>query len=111
MIDLPSDSRPESIENEIQATFEPLYNFTRLSSTEGKMAFTADKIYYFIGNPAIRQTVADWCIDISEIAEFKKQGLAGYQIILADGKRLLFSNVFRKMRNGITEAIEYRLKK
>ena len=109
MIDLPRDFNPASINDETQATYTPLYNYTRLSSTSGKMIFTADKIYYLIDNPAIKATVADWCLDIAEIASYGKQGLGGYKIILADGKKLLFSNVFRKMREGITAAIEARL--
>ncbi|MBR5018362.1 MAG: hypothetical protein IKX53_01850 [Bacteroidales bacterium] len=111
MINLPGDFSLESIKDETQATFTPLYNYTRLSSTDGQMVFTADKIYYVIGNPGVRMTVSDWCLDISEIASYGKQGLGGYKIVLADGTKLLFSNVFRKMREGITAAIEARLNK
>jgi len=111
MIDVPRDFTPASITEETQATFTPLYNYTRLSSTSGKMIFTADKIYFIIDNPAVPMTVANWCLDIAEIDSYGKQGLGGYKIILADGTKLLFSNVFRKMREGITAAIEARLKR
>ena len=99
------------LNNEAQATYTPLYNYTRLSSTAGKMIFTADKIYFIIDDPAIRAAVGNWCLDIPEIASYGKQGLGGYKIILADGTKLLFSNVFRKTREGITAAIETRLNK
>ena len=111
MIDVPRDFDPASIQDETQATFTPLYNFTRLTTASGKMIFTADKIYFLIDNPAVPMNVANWCLDINEIDSYGKQGLGGYKIILADGKKLLFSNVFRKMREGITTAIEARLKR
>ena len=98
-----------SIQEDIQASFEPVYNYTRLASYNGYLMFTATKIYWFYNEdtaPVQMLKLNPWCIDYSEIASYKKTGLAGYRISLKDGNDLNFSNVFRKMRNGITEALQ-----
>ena len=98
----------DSILDKAQKSFNPLFNLSRINSTEGEMIFTEDKIYYFFENEAVQLIKKPWCVDIAEIASWKKSGLAGYVITLNDGTELRFSNVFRKMREGITAAIEER---
>lgn len=98
----------ESLGKAAEETFTPLYNFNRVSSHEGELIFTPNEIYFFFTNPMEKKIFKPWSIEIREILEYKKSGLAGYVISLKDGKVLRFSNVFRKMRNGITEAINRR---
>lgn len=95
--------------SESQAKFEPMHNTTRILSHEGELHFTANEIYWFYTNKAEMTVYKPWSIEISEIASYRRTGLAGYRITLKDGKELNFSNVFRKMRNGITEEIEKRM--
>lgn len=93
----------------IQATFEPAYNLSRLATYNGFLIFTKSKVYWFY-NDDIHNVKAlrlnPWCFDYSEVAGYRKTGLAGYRISLKDGNDINFSNVFRKMRNGITEALQ-----
>ena len=44
------------------------------------------------------------------MGSYGKYGLGGFKIQLKDGTVLRFTNVFRKMRNGITEALQERMK-
>ena len=109
MVELEKDYSPENIDEIAQESFTPLFNLTRINSTPGEMIFSADnKIYYFFENPAVKMVKRHWCIDIAEIASYGKTGLAGFKIVLKDGTTLRFSNVFRKMREGIIAAIEER---
>ena len=118
MIELDDNFTLANLANEKKVSFDPLYNKNRASSWNGHMYITPDKIYYLV-DPATMEgkTVWDiggapksWCIDLSEIASYGKFGLGGFKIELKDGTVLRFSNVFRKMRNGITEALQERMK-
>lgn len=98
--------------------FEVLYNKTRVSTCEGTMYITPDKIYYLVspnqtasGFDKLGGTPKSWCIDLSEVATYGKFGLGGFKIDLKDGNTLRFSNVFRKKRNALVEALDARLGK
>ncbi|MBR6847325.1 MAG: hypothetical protein IKM74_04265 [Bacteroidales bacterium] len=97
-------------------SFEILYNKTRVSSCEGTMYITPDKIYYLVapsqlpsGLDRIGGAPKSWCIDLGEIASYGKYGLGGFKIELKDGNTLRFTNVFRKKRNAIVEALVERM--
>lgn len=94
-----------SVEPDMQECFTPAFNFTRIESAGGRLAFTTGKIYWLPDNP---KALIDqgWVIRVSEIASYGKYGLAGFLIKLVDGKELRFSNVGGKMREGIEAAIE-----
>ena len=83
------------------------------------MYITSDKVY-FIVDPVVMEnrSIVDiggapksWCIDLSEIASYGRFGLGGYKIDLKDGNVLRFSNVFRKLRNQLTESLDEHLGK
>ena len=57
-----------------------------------------------------RQTAMMAVYDIDEIAGCQKYGLFGFGFVMKDGSKQLFSNVGKKMREGITAAIEARKK-
>lgn len=105
--------------NERKESFEVLYNKNRVSSWEGIMYITSDKIYYIVNpNGGTGNAFTDmggapksWSIELNEIASYGKYGLGGFKIDLRDGTTLRFTNVFRKKRNAIVEAIEERLNK
>ena len=97
-----------TIPEEIQETFEPVYNVTRLAGYNGNLYFTADKIYWVYADYQ-HVNLRGWCISVDEIASYSKRGLAAYRITLKDGKELNFSNVFGKKSKGITDAIEKRI--
>ena len=93
-------------------SFELLYNKNRVSSWDGHLYITADKAYFIVEQKK-DESIADiggapksWCIDLSEIASYGKYGLGGFKIELKDGNVLRFTNVFRKKRNAIVEALE-----
>lgn len=100
------------IQETIVAEFEPAYNLSRFASCNGKIVFSSKKVYvmanYMAGMvDAIGSMVtAPKCFAYDEIASYNKTGLAGYKITLKDGTEFNFSNVFGKMRKGITAAIE-----
>lgn len=109
MFNLDVDIKKGNITEPIEGTFEPAYNLSRLASYNGYLVFTSTKMYWFY-NDGIHNVKAlklnPWCVDYSEIASYRKTGLAGYRISLKDGNDINFSNVFRKMRNGITEILQ-----
>lgn len=117
MIELDDNFTLADISNERKDSFEIMYNKNRVSSWEGNMYVTKDKIYYLVspaGNAS--KSIADiggapksWCIDISEIDSYGKYGLGGFKISLKDGKDLRFTNVFRKLRNELTACLDERL--
>lgn len=119
MIELDESFGLENLANVKKVVFDPMYNKNRVSSWEGHMYITPDKMYYLVDPASMAgKSIVDiggapksWCIDLSEIASYGKFGLGGFKITLKDGKELRFSNVFRKMRNGIVEALEERLNK
>ena len=119
MIELNENFSLADLGNVKKESFEILYNKNRVSSWEGTMYITPDKIYYLVAPASMAgKSIVDiggapksWCIDLSEIASYGKFGLGGFKITLKDGKELRFTNVFRKMRNNIVEALEERLNK
>jgi hypothetical protein len=119
MIELNENFSLADLGNVKKESFEIMYNKNRASSWDGTMYITPDKIYYLVAPASMAgKTVFDiggapksWCIDLSEIASYGKFGLGGFKIELKDGNVLRFTNVFRKMRNGIVEALEERLNK
>lgn len=107
-MELLDNFRKDNITEEIQENLTPVYNVTRLASYNGNLYFTANKIYWIYADYE-HVNLKSWSIDISEIAAYKKTGLAGYRITLKSGEDLNFSNVFGKMRTRMTEAIEKRM--
>ena len=117
MIELDRNFTLVDLGNVKKESFEILYNKNRVSSWDGTLYITPDKMYFLISPGAKPTSIADiggapksWCIDLSEIASYGKFGLGGFKIDLKDGNTLRFSNVFRRKRNDITEALEERLK-
>lgn len=105
MEQLPLTFVQSTVDPDIQECFTPAFNFTKLSSGNGRLAFTQGKIYYLPDEP-IALLNQGWVINVNEIAEYGKWGVAGFSIKLVDGKELRFSNVGAKMRDGISAAIE-----
>ena len=110
MIELEKKMRPEGLEETIEESFQTVYAKNLFTSSNGDLIFTADKVYFFCAPENGFIKIKPWCINISEIAENKKYGLAGYSIILAGGKKLKFQNVGKKLREGIDAAIAARKK-
>lgn len=102
--------RKENIEEPIEASFEPAVNTSRIESYSADMLITASKVYLLPRYPEDQARINGVCIDIADIAGCKKYGLFGFEFDLADGSKQLFSNVGKKMREGITAAIEARKK-
>ena len=98
--------RKEDIDEPIVASFDPVINKTRIISYQGDMYITPTKIYLLPRSEADMAVYYPKCIAISEIDSWKKYGLAGFQFNFKDGSQQLFSNVGRKMREGIIAAIE-----
>ena len=93
------------IREEILASVEVVYNYTKLASYNGTLYFTANKIYWLCAEYE-RIILSSWCINANEIATYKKKGLAGYTITLKDGKSISLSNIFRKKREALTAALQ-----
>ena len=100
MEQLPLTFVQSTVEPEIQECFTPAFNFTRINSSSGRLAFTANKLYWLPDNPMAMMDQG-WVANISEIDSCSKSGIAGFIIKLKDGKELRFSNVFGNMREGI----------
>ena len=119
MIELDNSFSLADLGNVKKESFEMMYNKNRVSSWDGTMYITPDKIYFLVAPASMAgKSIVDiggapksWCIELSEIASYGRHSLGGYQIVLKDGQKLLFSNVFRRKRNGIVEALEERLNK
>ena len=119
MIELDSNFTVADLANVKKDSFEILYNKNRASSWDGTMYLTPDRIYFIVAPASMAgRSVFDiggapksWCIELSEIASYGRHSLGGYEIVLKDGNKLRFSNVFRKLRNSLTEALDERLKK
>ncbi len=105
MEQLPLTFVQSSLEPEILECYTPAFNFTKLSSSNGMLAFTRNKLYWLPDEP-IALMDQGWSVLYSEIAECGKWGVAGFSIKLVDGKELRFSNVGAKMREGLTASIE-----
>lgn len=114
MIELDDSFTLANLGNVKKEGFEILYNKNRVSSWEGKMYITPDKIYYFVAPASMAgKSIVDaggapksWSIDLAEIASYGKYGLGGFKIELKDGNVLRFTNVFRRKRNQITEMLD-----
>lgn len=117
MIELDDNFGLEQLGNVKKEVFEILYNKNRVSSWDGQLYITSDKMYFFVTPTSMAgRSVFDvggapksWCLDLSEIASYGKFGLGGFKIELKDGNTLRFTNVFRKKRNAIVEALEERM--
>ena len=118
MFELDETFGMRDLANEPKEVFEDVqYNKTRVSSYGGSLVFTRDKVYFFVAppDPSLKSPFdfggapKSWCLDISEIASHRKYGLGGYMFTLKDGKEVRFTNVFRKLRNGIEEALAERM--
>ena len=105
MEQLPLTFVQATVEPDIQECFRPSFNFTKISSSSGRLAFTPGKVYWLPDNPMAMMDQG-WVIGVSEIESYGKWGLAGLSIKLVDGKELRFSNVGGKMRDEISAAIE-----
>ena len=119
MIELDNSFSLADLGNVRKESFEIMYNKNRVSSWDGTMYITPDKIYFLVAPASMAgKSIVDiggapksWCIELSEIASYGKYGLGGFKIDLKDGNVLRFTNVFRRKRNGIVEALEERLNK
>ena len=118
MIELDKSFSLADLGNVKKESFEISYNKNRVSSWEGTLYITPDKMYFLLSPGARPTSLADiggapnsWCLDLSEIASYGKYGLGGFMIDLKDGNTIRFSNVLRKKRNAIVEALEDRLNK
>lgn len=101
---LPLTFIQSTVDPDIQECFEPAFNFTKINASNGRLAFTEGKLYWLPTDP-IAMLDQGWVITYAEIASYAKTGLAGFAIKLVDGKTLQFSNVGKKMREGIEEAL------
>ena len=93
------------VEPEIQECFTPAFNFSKINSSSGRLAFTTGKVYWLPDSPMALMDQG-WVINVSEIDSCSKYGISGFTIKLVDGKELRFSNVGQKMRDEIAAAIE-----
>ena len=110
MQELEKTFRKENIEEPIEASFEPAINKTRIESYNGELLVTATKVYLMPKYEEDHNRYNPICIEISEIAACKKFGLFGFGFEFKDGSKQQFSNVGKKMREGITAAITARQK-
>ena len=105
--------------------FSMAYNKTRLNSFGCELCFVGKEIICVVADyemePLGRQSLLDklvekpvpfqpWSIEVSEVVECKRTGLLGLLITLDDGTEVRFSNVGRRKRTAIAEAIEERKK-
>ncbi|MBR5724985.1 MAG: hypothetical protein IKX62_06395 [Bacteroidales bacterium] len=100
--------RKEEIAEPIEAKFEPAINKTRIESFNGEMLFTPTKIYFLPRYEEDQRKFNPVCIEIAEIESYRKTGLFGFEIALKNGYKQRLSNVGKKMREGISAAIEAR---
>ncbi len=105
MEQLPLTFTQSVLDPETQECFTPAYNFTKLNSSNGRLAFTTGKVYWLPDSPMALMDQG-WVINVSEIDSCSKYGISGFTIKLVDGKELRFSNVGQKMRDEIAAAIE-----
>ena len=93
MIELDENFSLANLGNVRKEAFEILYNKTRVSSWEGHLYITPDKVYFIVAPAGMEgRSIADiggapksWCIDVNEIASYGKYGLGGFKITLKDG--------------------------
>ena len=106
MIQLEKAFELSDINEPIDVQFEPLINYTRVSSCPGCMCFTPTQVYLLPQNEEDSVACSPRCFTYDEVVSYKRKLLAGYEIILKDGGKVLLSNVFGKMRAGITQALD-----
>ena len=94
----------------VEECYEILYNSTRIITHSGELVFSPSGIYFFYTNEAEKRIKNPWSVTYDEIAKYEKTGLFGYLITLKDGKQLRFSNVFRKLRGHLNEALQKRVR-
>ena len=105
---LPKGFSKFDIPEAIELTLEPAINATKISSYNGEMVFTAKKIYFLVKLDMDVPFYDPFVIDVAEIDSYSKKGLAAFVITLKDGQTITLSNVFHKLRDKITSAIEAR---
>ena len=110
MLELEKTFRKENITEPIEASFSLAVNKTRIESYGAEMLFTTTKVYLLPSGKEEQARYNPICIEVAEIAGCKKYGLFGFSFEFAHGSKQLFSNVGKKMREGITAAIETRKK-
>ncbi len=105
---LPKNFGPSDIIDPVEAKFRPAFNVTLMTSFNADMLFTKTQIYfipYILEDTYIYEPVV---VDIAEITSYGKKGLFGYFLQLNSGEKLTLANVGRKMREGITAALDER---
>ena len=93
MEQLPLTFVQSTVEPDIQDCFTPAFNFTKINSSGGRLAFTTGKVYWLPDNP-MAMLDQGWVINVDEIDSYGKWGLAGFFIKLKDGKELRFIPYF-----------------
>lgn len=111
MIELPKNFRAQDIDEFIDAEFNPVINYTRIQSYDGEMYFTETKVYLMPHYVEHALIFHGKCFEYSEVESYKRKLIAGYEITLKDGNKILLSNVFGKMREGITAAFDSHINK
>lgn len=106
MIELEKNFTRDNIDDVIIAEFDPVINFTRISSYQGEMLFTPTKVYLMPKYKEAAMVFKPKCFEYSEVLAYKRKLIAGYEITLKSGAKILLSNVFGKMRAGITAALD-----
>ena len=106
MIQLDKDFNKSGIGESIDAEFMPTINYTRIQSYQGEMYFTPTKVYLMPHYEEAAMLFHPQCFTYDEVVSYKRKLLAGYEIVLKDGTKVLLSNVFGKMRAGITQAFD-----
>ena len=106
MTELPKSFMKSDIDEPVIAEFAPTINFTRIQSYQGEMFCTATKVYLAPHYQEASMLFHGKCFAYDEVASYGRNLLAGYKINLKDGSTILLSNVFGKMRAGITEVLD-----
>ncbi len=79
MEQLPLTFSQSVLDSEIQECFTPAYNFTRINSSNGRLAFTTGKVYWLPDSPMALMDQG-WVININEIDSCDKYGISGFII-------------------------------
>ena len=108
---LPKQFAVSDIQEPIIDQFDPAINLSRFASCNGRLVISKEKVYVLPefnagAMDAIGVTFFNGSsFALNEIESYKKTGLAGFRIVLKDGTKFDFSNVFGKMRKGIEAAL------
>ena len=106
MTELPKAFEMSDIDEPIDVQFKPTINFSRIQSYAGEMCFTPTKVYLIPDLEDSPQDFHPFNFTYDEVVSYGRKLLAGYEIVLKDGNKVLLSNVFGKMRAGITAALD-----